>query len=195
MVDIVASPVLGLRMMIVTSDGTLMSITGAGLWGPGANTAHCCRSLTPYNTPHPDDSPSISILNSPICSEAPGVGCGCGAWMVKMPDEVVGDQTRACWKLLNSYGYASASVMALVQGWGKVIKHELGYRAQHARICAVASSNADVLAPIEYIYGVRGFVVRTLADAIDCLTAAAVQVRLTGRPLAPVPSTSRGLLR
>jgi hypothetical protein len=128
-------PILAYRVWRVGTDGLLVSCTYECTWTPRARMdAHCCIR----GTLHPQ--------------AAPVWDCSCGFYAFKTPAALAASR------------YTELSGALTVSGrvalWGRVIDHELGYRARYA------------YPQVLYLRGDRSDeVVRRLADcyAIECL--------------------------
>lgn len=88
-----------------------------GEWLPGVNVSRCQRH---------------SFVNSP--HKAPAHGCHCGFWI---KNTLAGAQ-------LHSRGL---KLIGAVQGWGKVIEHEDGWRCEYASVVAFMDPWADSIVP------------------------------------------------
>lgn len=78
------------------------------------------------------------------CHDAPSFGCECGIYAVKEPK-----QTRT-WHTTAGYG-KDIVVVGKVELWGRIVRHEEGYRAQFAypKKLVVVPPSADHLAAAE----------------------------------------------
>ncbi len=119
-----AAAVLGFRGWRVAPSGLLMSASADDGWVPGDNLATCPRGMHP----------------------APKAGCGCGLYahyeLETVPQSV------------NFGGNNGGIMVGAVAGWGRVILHPDGWRAEYAKVIALFRQGpADALARAEALYG------------------------------------------
>jgi hypothetical protein len=112
--------VLGFRQWTVNADLGLKSAASNCVWTPGDNHAVCMGA------------PSR-------CKQAPSKGCHCGFYALHTPSFWYGEggthSGGSMWNIIGGYdGYVSG----LVIGWGRMEVHHDGFRAEHARIVAIA---------------------------------------------------------
>lgn len=125
MSDKLTQAVLGFRMWPITPNG-LGAATNRPGWEPGINTAKCAQ-------PEADTSSVRGMryfyvdtrLKQP--HTAPHRDCHCGLYAWGTLDQ------------LNDYRYdPGMSIYGAVAGWGKVISHKQGWRAEKVRVLAFA---------------------------------------------------------
>lgn len=119
-VELAIEPVIAFRVFKVDVDETfeiaLRSVSYDTLWPRQAELVATCRHhLGRYG---PDGSPANH--------EAPVLGCSCGIYLTK---SIHKSMERASGPLV---------VLAVVRGWGKVVKHETGWRVQKAYPVGIA---------------------------------------------------------
>ena len=76
-----------------------------------------------------------------VCAEVPGVSCTCGIYAFSVKPDAL------------QFGYDEAWIPGRVELSGVVIEHELGYRAQTARILELWVPDIDIAAAFERRYG------------------------------------------
>jgi hypothetical protein len=104
---LLAAEVLGFRGWRVSPSGLLMSASADDGWVPGDNAAICPRGLHP----------------------APTAGCQCGLYA-----HFELDQVPASVNFGNGVG---GIVIGAVAGWGRVILHPDGWRAENAKVISL----------------------------------------------------------
>lgn len=119
-----AAEVLGFRGWRVAPSGLLMSAAADDGWVPGENVATCPREMHP----------------------APQTGCGCGLYahyeLGQVPASVSFDRNNG------------GILVGAVAGWGRVILHPDGWRAEFAKVIALFRRGpADALERCERLYG------------------------------------------
>lgn len=131
-VPFVAGSVYGLRAFHVSGDGELLGCSFRIPWVDGENEALCLANNaafperrpfwwsleTVYNTP----PARRAVAPRPIGKEHPLTGCECGFWAYKT--------------MQNTYR-STYHAAGIIQGYGRVIVGEKGYRVQRARIVAL----------------------------------------------------------
>lgn len=144
----------GARHYLGAGDYLLCSIGVSGTWSTGVMKAsHAGMS-------------SISVSGHPV----PGENCTCGLWATKKP------------RIPLDYATSSLSghiVIGVVGLWGRIVPHELGYRAQYARPYAlvedISSMVRDSYPRIEVVHALaRRYEVPTLPS----IKAAAQEFKL-----------------
>ncbi|MDX8151071.1 hypothetical protein SK069_05665 [Patulibacter brassicae] len=149
--DRVEGEVLGFRQWRVSPMLELRSASGSDVWTPGTNTARC-RELARHAQYRADldeqgrDPSAARALLALLVEEGPaehpcpapaGVDCDCGLYALHEPEWWYGEGGR--WG-----GFVSLSsddpdyVSGLVVGWGAVEVHHEGWRAEYARVAAIA---------------------------------------------------------
>lgn len=115
-------PIIGFRMW--TAENGLLRSSGAGnaLWDPDVTVAECegfdkVRALIPPSLAHLLDEPEVSREPHP----APKADCGCGLYAYHGPQALDG-----------------VAIFGAIAAWGRVEVHEVGFRAEKARIVALA---------------------------------------------------------
>ena len=111
-------PIVGYRLWRLDAQERTLLAFGGERWSPEGWTRAICRPRMGR----------VAMLHGP--TEVPREGCGCGLYAVKSLDAlieiVVGGAGRPI--------LGSAVLMGTVELAGKVIEHELGYRASHGRV-------------------------------------------------------------
>lgn len=138
-------PVVGFRRWLI-EDGLLRS-TGAGkaIWDPGVTVAEC---ETGRDKTDPDDAPA------PEPHTAPGADCGCGIYAyhepgIRRPD-AMSRAMNGLMRSLASGGTVSArpiEVAGAIAAWGGMEVHRDGFRAEKARVVALALDDECLEAP------------------------------------------------
>jgi hypothetical protein len=128
MTDRLSTEVIGFRQWAVTDDLELGSTAVSKVWKRGPNIAVC--------------------LASPRCEEAPASGCHCGFYALHHPTFWYGKGgvTRGPF-----YGFGPLHkrfVSGLVAAWGRLEVHHDGFRAERAKVVAIALPNSKLDAVI-----------------------------------------------
>lgn len=136
--------VVGYRQWYVTSDLDLRAagFGKGGVWTPGANTAKCGRMTRPslpsfgssihygeYETPKPNP-----------CGDTPGHDCQCGFYALHDPSDFWYGPRQAASAFTQAMVRETSDplISGVVVAWGKLEVHHQGFRAEHARIAALA---------------------------------------------------------
>jgi hypothetical protein len=144
--------IIGYRQWYVTSDLELRPAhKTANKWKPGVNTATCERVI---QTKHGDFKPKP-------CKDTPGSDCECGLYALHDPSDLwYGRKDKNLWSslMVTWGGGADPLVSGIVVAWGKVEVHHEGFRAERARVVALAlpegKRNAAVVRAAASEYGV-----------------------------------------
>lgn len=175
MTDLLAEPVSGFRIwrfanvpsqMMITPDDLPRIRAGydpfqPSLIGVGYNdawvaehheTAACKRSGRNHFAPHHD---------------APARGCKCGLWILHKEH-----LAQAIWEYClkpSIDSYSRGYVFGEVQGWGRMIEHQKGWRCQYARPTKLTVVNGDdaLVAALSKRYGIPAQAGETPPEAID----------------------------
>lgn len=132
--------IIGYRQWYV---GRNLELRAAGrrgqTWVPGANEAVCGRFRRPDFTARPA---SYEKSKPHPCGDTPGSDCECGFYALHDPSDFwYGKPKRDA--LASQVAKMTADPDPLVSGiivaWGKVEVHHKGFRAQHARVAALAT--------------------------------------------------------
>jgi hypothetical protein len=132
---IVAAPIIGYRHWFVRADGQLRALTMDYLWAAGKPLLAQCRQQ--YGEP----SNRYQLQGS---HDPPHSVCPCGIYAFKQApaaDELWMD------RMFDGTG-GTPYIFGAVLLWGRIVEHERGYRAQYARVAALAAGHprAGVLA-------------------------------------------------
>ncbi len=158
--DLIAGSVTGLRWW-TAFDGTLQGMRGP--WQPGQNEATCSvQPSMPVISSAWDDIAWVNGVptrisdippeHQPIKHQPPEESCGCGFW--------------AYWDLENNNpSYHGIAVCGIIEGTGRVLIGEKGFRCQYAEVIALHvpypvypdddsswSEQRYKLAPAEWLY-------------------------------------------
>lgn len=136
--------VVGYRQWYVTTDLELRAagFGRGGTWERGENTAKCGRmkeapiSRSLHSSRLYIDDFSYEYVDDP-CGDSPGEKCECGFYALHDPsDHWYGKDSglMSVWHQANTDPLLSGIIVA----WGKVQVHHQGFRAEHARIAALA---------------------------------------------------------
>ena len=151
MTDLLVGEVTAFRMFRVLGD-TLTSYSQSYRWTAGANEATCSRAGRFRKTVTWKNGPAGELVKAPAGREAhgpiPSPVCGCGFWMYRT-------EWRAA-QQLNLYRFPSRGsgfgdfdgedvVLGQVQGWGRFIEGDDGYRTEIAKITALVTDDPDRL--------------------------------------------------
>lgn len=126
-------PFHGFREFAVTDTGHLTGITFRQTWSPGENVARCFRTTTALSdTPRQDDWftgwPPIQYTQldhrRPDPCKGIELGCGCGFWSYE-------------WTGMSTYA-GNDTVTGVIAGYGRMCAGPKGFRAEKARIIALA---------------------------------------------------------
>lgn len=143
--------VMGWRFFQVANKGALMS-HNSEIWPPNEPLEAVCRMgwaghhLTINGEPKPfvveDVANWTTLSDKNVTVEGvPGEKCTCGIYSYKDPD--------LAWTYQSSPGQFLHTkffkAFAVIECWGVVIEHELGWRAQFAQVRAVAMVNPNAL--------------------------------------------------
>lgn len=121
--------------MLDLPDSELPSLTGAysGTWEDGVNEAKCRRTMTTSPSDFKHEPPEVRTA------------CGCGFWAYF--DEHLGVDTV----LSNWYSptkdkslWTGIAVLGCIEGTGRVIVGEKGFRSQYAKVVGLAVGQASV---------------------------------------------------
>lgn len=126
-------------------------------WTPGVNEAVCRRIAALTTFSYSDESARIEP-----CGDTPGQECECGFYALHGPSDFwYGNQgqNQGLWAgFAISATDADPLVSGVIVGWGKVQVHHQGFRAQFARIVALAlpesKRDAVVTRAVAAAYGV-----------------------------------------
>lgn len=133
-------------------------------WTPGKNTAEC----------HARSHLRIGETTRDPCPHPPREGCGCGLYALHSPDDL--------WYSTVSPGVPAPAliVSGVIVGWGEVLVHNSGWRAEFARIVAlgIPTRFPEMVSDLGRDYGVPYVPVRELAG-------------IAGEFGVPVPETLR----
>lgn len=158
--QLLTAAVLGFRGWRVAPSGLLMSASADDGWIPGDNTATCPRGM----------------------HKAPQAGCGCGLYAHYELDSVPSS--------VNFGGNAGGILVGAVAGWGRVILHPDGWRAELAKVIALFRQGpADALERSEALYGAPVLAGPWELPAID---AEEVPKHMRPEEEAPDPDTVAG---
>jgi hypothetical protein len=149
----VAGEVLGFRQWRVDDDLRLTSASNRGRWEPGVNDARCVPG------PVGMDAPGHA---------APHHACECGLDALHAPTFWYGQDARDDGSLASAMRRMSNAVSGLagdreyvaglVVAWGRLEVHRDGFRAEHARVAAIAVPEGRKLAlvarAVAHEYGV-----------------------------------------
>jgi hypothetical protein len=168
----VEGEVLGFRQWRVSPALELTSATGSDVWTPGTNTARC-RTLERQERDRAVYEERVAAMEElreacggdlaggerylvgppPFVDVAPhpcpaphGVDCDCGLYALHRPEWWYGDDATRRGLTLRSFmlgGGEEIVVSGLVVGWGAVEVHRQGWRAEHARVAALAVPATD----------------------------------------------------
>jgi len=118
--------VVGYRAWIADSDLLWpIAVRHAPPWQPGVNTAQCRR-----------DAPRLASEAEPACERspqhvAPDAECRCGLYSLRNLRREWG-----CWLSIDAGD--EWTVVGAVASWGRIEVHRAGFRAEHARVVALA---------------------------------------------------------
>lgn len=121
MTDTLHGEVIGFRQWAVGDDLDLRSAVARHAWVPGDNTAQCMRGDGHRR-----------------CKHAPGEGCDCGLYALHTPNFWYSQGRRDPFSFYYGDPVGLPMVAGLVAAWGKLEVHHAGFRAERARIVAIA---------------------------------------------------------
>jgi len=127
-----ATPVIAYRWWDTRADGAIRSLRSLGDWVVGEWFHAYCQCgpgmwQPNYVPPHP----------------APAEGCFCGVYAYKTAVRVSESLEGMKYETSRNLGFKSAT--GVVELAGKVIEHELGYRAERARIVSILPVQWELL--------------------------------------------------
>lgn len=126
--DRLSCEVLGYRQWKVNADMRLSSAVISTVWEPGVNEAHCAPEGGAVLYQH-----FMMELPPESSHDAPQKGCHCGFYALHKPTFWYDEHDS----YLSAKG--DQAVSGLVAGWGRVEVHHEGFRAQYARVVAIAA--------------------------------------------------------
>jgi len=133
MTEKLTTEVIGFRQWRVGDDLELRSGHIADHWLPGDNKATCHGQQNPFDVYGRDR------VN--YCKDCPGNDCHCGFYALHRPSFWYGkdrDRQRHPFSVVLTFGPEPDFVAGLIAGWGKVQVHHDGFRAQYAKVVALA---------------------------------------------------------
>lgn len=173
MSDHLSGEVIGFRQWYVTPDLKLRAAhMRQQTWEPGANEAKCHRvdGLTVTVTTGMGASYGDPVEEKP-CNSAPGSDCECGWYALHDPSDFwYGKQASTSGLYGMVFGTAETDplVSGVIAAWGNVEVHHQGFRAQHARVVAIAlpegKRDAVVARAVATEYGVPVVAAKQLAQ-------------------------------
>lgn len=139
---------IGWRWFSTTPAGGLISFNsfnGGDPWPPDdVHEAYCANTGMPWALRHCTCSTCLAARasggfpgNEPVHGPAPDFRCSCGFYMFKWSEDAlalpyVGGYRKLC------------KVLAVCECWGEIVEHDIGFRAQYARIRAIHSVRGKV---------------------------------------------------
>lgn len=150
--------VVGYRQWYVTPALELRSagVTSADPWNRGDNTAKCAR----VKEVNPNSYAFDTAYQPNPCGDCPGPNCECGFYALHDPsDHWYGKSgTRAGMLAFAFTQPTDPLVSGIIVAWGALQVHHQGFRAQHARIAALAlpetKRDQAVARAVAAVYGV-----------------------------------------
>jgi hypothetical protein len=130
-VTLVPGTLRGYRQWTVSTEMTLTAIAQDYVWPSGTATASCVVINRFRKNPYRD----VNIGGPHPMETVPDAGCTCGFYAVHSPidNQVVGPSVLC----------PNRQIMGVVEAWGNVQLGPRGFRAQHARIVALAFQLPD----------------------------------------------------
>lgn len=131
MTDKLQGEVIGFRQWTVDPDLRLASASGRGVWLPGENVARC---------ESPNHGPGLYGEGCTPCDHAPGADCHCGFYALHDPSFWYGDGGHMGGGIAFALTLRSRPlyVAGLVAAWGRLRVHHSGFRAERAKVVALA---------------------------------------------------------
>lgn len=122
--------VVGYRWWRVAPDGALMSWAFNDIWLPDEPmTARCSMAELGETLAAIDPEMKDEDAAWHASADTPDEDCGCGLWAFYDPEIAQG--------LLYKRHMVSKLVFGVVEGWGGVVWHDLGFRAEFAQVRAL----------------------------------------------------------
>jgi hypothetical protein len=144
-------PITGYRVWNVHENGLLCGQAVNEPWPPYAPLIARCAGVA---------SPHAHLDNDGALRPAPVFHCECGVHALKSEDaareRLIEERLRTAQALYSMYPKGRA--FGAVKLWGRIIEHQLGYRAEYAYPAELFTDDQALQPKIERLYGVRCWV-------------------------------------